>query len=230
MTTTAIAIAQSGSPHALLGLSPTLCSSVVVGASLHKWICTLAPHEQRKARVIHHVQDKIGYVAAHVLVRRVAADFLSSQHSDSQAVDPLDLLLKQRCSTCACTDHGQPSIAGHESIFVSLSHANGIVAAVASTHPVAIDVEKTGSAETQNLQQLMGEDKHLNTQSNNQWQTWLYKECLIKLGRTDWDGFCLQNPSAFSQKQDVMTLWQHPSQTAMGMVLGSAEATWSHTN
>ena len=74
--------------------------------------------------------------ADRALLRAVAAELL--------AVDPRDVTVLRRCTTCGGDDHGRPVVAGpaHPLVWVSLSRAGGLVAVVATTlGPVGIDVE-----------------------------------------------------------------------------------------
>ncbi|WP_447645483.1 4'-phosphopantetheinyl transferase family protein [Nocardioides zeae] len=98
----------------------------------------LAPYERARADRLHRSTDRDDHVAAHVLVRRVAAALLAD---GGREVEARDLVLEQRCSGCGGDDHGRPAIAGVPGVHVSLSHARGWVAAGAARGPCGIDVE-----------------------------------------------------------------------------------------
>lgn len=73
--------------------------AVLHGQSLEKWMALLAPYEYQRAGSIRDVAARRAYVAAHVLVRDVAAQLLN--------LSPSLLTLVQRCETCGA-DHGPP--------------------------------------------------------------------------------------------------------------------------
>lgn len=98
-----------------------------------------APESDRMRRLVH-AEDRRAYLAAHILVRRVAAELLGIAPADADA-GANALRLVHSCPSCGGTDHGRPSIAGHPGAHVSLSHARGVVAAIAATTPCGIDVE-----------------------------------------------------------------------------------------
>lgn len=86
----------------------------------------------RNAR-LRHPADREAHLAAHLLVRHVAATSLGT--------DPDEVEIRQHCPDCNGTDHGRPHVVGHD-LFVSLSHTRERVAAIASPHPCGIDVER----------------------------------------------------------------------------------------
>jgi 4'-phosphopantetheinyl transferase len=91
-----------------------------------------AAEMRRRDRLVQQA-DRDAYLAAHLLVRHVAAGLAG--------VAPDRLVLVQSCATCGATDHGRPAIDGRPDLHVSLSHARGVVAAIAATAPCGIDVE-----------------------------------------------------------------------------------------
>lgn len=98
----------------------------------------LAPYERARADRLRRPADRDDHVAAHVLVRRVAAALLTDA---GRGVEAGDLVLEQRCPGCGGHDHGRPAITGADGVHVSLSHARGWVAAAAAGRPCGIDVE-----------------------------------------------------------------------------------------
>lgn len=78
-------------------------------------------------------EDRRAYVAAHVLVRRCAAELL--------AVPVTAIELVQVCEQCGQHGHGRPAIVGRPQVGVSLSHSRQHVAAIAAWGAVGIDVE-----------------------------------------------------------------------------------------
>lgn len=89
--------------------------------------------EARRHERLVRTADRDAYLAAHVLVRLVAAELAG--------VAPDRLTLAQRCQRCGGADHGRPGIAELPDVHVSLSHARGVVAAIAARGACGIDVE-----------------------------------------------------------------------------------------
>ena len=98
----------------------------------------LAAYELARVDRLRRPGDRDDHVAAHVLVRRVAAALLADGGSSVAAGD---LVLEQRCPGCGGDTHGRPAIVGVDDLHVSLSHARGWVAAAASDRSCGIDVE-----------------------------------------------------------------------------------------
>ena len=92
----------------------------------------LTPRERSRRDRLVSADDRDAYVAAHVLVRRCAAELLGL------AVE--DVVLAQRCPTCGSDDHGRP-YAGGTDVHLSLSHTRGTVAAMAAYARCGVDVE-----------------------------------------------------------------------------------------
>ena len=92
----------------------------------------LTPVERARRDRRVRPEDRTAYVAAHLLARTVAAELLG--------MAPSEVVLVQRCADCGATDHGRPAVEGHD-IHLSLSHASGVVAAMAAPVPCGIDVE-----------------------------------------------------------------------------------------
>jgi 4'-phosphopantetheinyl transferase len=92
----------------------------------------LAGYEWDRAAAFRFPRDAADFVAAHVLVRLVAAELLGPTADR--------LTLAQRCQRCG-GPHGQPSIVESPDLAVSLSHTPGYVAAVAGSGPLGVDVE-----------------------------------------------------------------------------------------
>ena len=87
----------------------------------------------RNAR-LRHPEDRAAHLAAHLLVRRVAAT-LAGRTAD-------ELTVAQACTTCGGAGHGRPYLPGLPRLFVSLSHTRARVAAIAAPRPCGIDVER----------------------------------------------------------------------------------------
>ena len=95
----------------------------------------LTDEERGRWERLAEAADRDAYLAAHCLVRQVAAELLGGTGH---------LVLRQSCPRCTGADHGRPAIEGHPAIHVSLSHARGMVAAIAAGSPCGIDVEAIG--------------------------------------------------------------------------------------
>jgi 4'-phosphopantetheinyl transferase len=104
----------------------------VVAEPLH----LLTPVERARAARLRRNTDRIGYVAAHVLVRLCAAHLFGL---------PLGTRLGQRCPSCG-DPHGRPHLLEYPEAGISLSHAGGVVAAAVATTPVGVDAEPLTSA------------------------------------------------------------------------------------
>lgn len=79
-------------------------------------------------------EDRIAYVAAHVLVRRCVGELLQ--------IPVKSVRIVQTCQRCGSDPgHGVPSVVDHPEVWVSLSHSNRHVAAIAAHGPAGIDVE-----------------------------------------------------------------------------------------
>lgn len=149
----------------------------------------LAPYERVKAASLRSARARDAYVAAHHLVRRVAAA-LTGQRAE-------ELVLQQHCTACG-GPHGQPVIAGLEGLHVSLSHGDGIVAAIAGPSPVAIDAEEWHKLRVDellsarvftDLEKTRLNALHPEERVEAAARLWVHKECLVKLGRLTLDEF-----------------------------------------
>jgi 4'-phosphopantetheinyl transferase len=92
----------------------------------------LTASERRRAAAYADPDDRRDYLAAHFLVRAVAARLL--------AADPGELTLGSRRARCG-GQAGRPVIEDHPRLHVSLAHTGGAVIAAASAGPVGVDIE-----------------------------------------------------------------------------------------
>ena len=90
---------------------------------------------QRAVRLRQHA-DRLGFMAAHVLVRLCAAHLFGLT---------LATPLAQRCLTCGDA-HGPAHLLGRPQAGISFSHGSGVVAAAVAPTPVGVDVELLASA------------------------------------------------------------------------------------
>ncbi|WP_054682194.1 4'-phosphopantetheinyl transferase family protein [Microbacterium sp. No. 7] len=130
----------------------------------------------RRDRLVH-AEDRAAYEAAHLLARDVAGELLGR--------DPGALVLAQRCEGCGSDEHGVPRIVGApDDVHVSLSHARGVVAAIAARRPCGVDVERmpgavpAGALTPAERAWLEGEAQPARAAL----ALWTRKECLVKAG------------------------------------------------
>jgi 4'-phosphopantetheinyl transferase len=93
----------------------------------------LAPYEEARAARLAPGPRRDDFLAAHVLVRLCAARATGEPLSS--------LVVAQRCEDCGGDDHGRPYLPDRPGTGISLSHAEGVVAAAAGPGPVGVDVE-----------------------------------------------------------------------------------------
>ncbi|MGW6536936.1 4-phosphopantetheinyl transferase [Streptomyces sp. NPDC055051] len=96
----------------------------------------LAPWELRRLDAIRVPARRDDVLAARLLLRLCAAR-LTGLPPDATG-------LAQRCPECGRPGHGRPYLAGHPGLGVSLSHADGLVAAAAGPGGIGVDVEPAG--------------------------------------------------------------------------------------
>lgn len=93
----------------------------------------LAPWERRRLNRIRLPARRDDVLAARLLLRHRVARLVGGS--------PAEMEFRQSCGDCAGTDHGRPYLPDHPELGVSLSHADGLVAAVVGPGPVGVDVE-----------------------------------------------------------------------------------------
>ncbi|MEK9520812.1 4-phosphopantetheinyl transferase [Streptomyces venezuelae] len=93
----------------------------------------LAPWERRRLDRIRLPGRRADVLAARLLVR------LCVTRATGLPLDTPDFA--QRCPGCGGEGHGRPYLRGRPGTGVSLSHADGLVAAAAGPGPIGIDVE-----------------------------------------------------------------------------------------
>lgn len=143
--------------------------------------------ERGRLARFHRETARRDFVAAHTLVRLCAGWLLG--------LAPSEVAFAQHCPTCRKTDHGRPLLAGRPDVQLSLSHADGVVAAAAGHVPVGIDVERLvrGRGRSTELMHrvLTAAELALVTAHADPdhafLRQWVRKEALIKIGRTDLD-------------------------------------------
>ncbi|MFE8938449.1 4'-phosphopantetheinyl transferase family protein [Streptomyces sp. NPDC007872] len=104
---------------------------VLARPELHEGL--LAPWERRRLDRVRVPARRDDVLAARLLVRLCAARFTGLSPGASGP--------EQYCAACDRTGHGRPHLGGRPDLGVSLSHADGLVAAAVGPGPVGVDVE-----------------------------------------------------------------------------------------
>jgi 4'-phosphopantetheinyl transferase len=147
--------------------------------------------------------DRDAYLAAHILVRLVAAELAGA--------DPAELTLSHECPDCGPGDHGRPTLTGLD-LHVSLSHTRGWVAAIAADARCGIDVEPVGTVPDRALTE--GERDWAGSDAVRRTRLWSRKEALAKAGLADVMDFW----GVDARDPDGVVDWTAPD--------GSAVAAW----
>jgi 4'-phosphopantetheinyl transferase len=153
----------------------------VLGAWPGDPMAPLTDAELERAARLANSPDRDDYVAAHLLVRRVAANQLR--------VPPPAVKLQQRCEACG-GPHGRPEVPGSNGLWLSLSHTHGWVGAVAADRPCGIDVEIVAGPPTVDLVDTVlteAEQRWMVTLPDNRLppefaRLWVRKEAVVKAG------------------------------------------------
>ncbi|WP_051716386.1 4'-phosphopantetheinyl transferase family protein [Streptomyces bikiniensis] len=106
-------------------------AEVLARPELHEGV--LAPWERRRLDRIRVPARRDDVLAARLLVRLCAARSTGLSLGESGP--------EQYCAECGRTGHGRPRLDGRPDLGVSLSHADGLVAAAVGPGPVGVDVE-----------------------------------------------------------------------------------------
>ena len=171
---------DTGGPVAVVAGTDEVLRHPTAGAHL------LNDLERGRLARFHRESARRNFTAAHVLVRLCAGWLLG--------VAPAEVAFAQHCPTCGRTDHGRPLLAGRPDVHLSLSHADGVVAATAAHVPVGIDVERLvpGSRGTEVMRHVLTAAEFALVTAHADpdrafLRQWVRKEALIKIGRTDLD-------------------------------------------
>ncbi len=120
--------ARSGRP-AVAVVATT--GEVLAHPDLHEGL--LAPWERRRLARIRVPSRREDVVAARLLLRLCAGRFTGRPPHESAP--------SQFCAECGLHGHGRPYLPDHPGVGVSLSHADGLVAAAVGPGAVGVDVE-----------------------------------------------------------------------------------------
>lgn len=183
----------------------------------------LTPAEQARADRFRRDGDRRDFVAAHLLVRRCAAEVLAM--TDGGAA-PGELTLVQHCDRCGA-GHGRPAIAEAPQLAVSLAHTRGYVCAAAGHGRVGVDVEHAlpGPAdEILAATVLTPAEAHAVGGDNRRLiRWWVRKEALVKRGELTLDRLRDADLSDLGHGPSSL-IWRgrHVTEWASGPVLGTA--------
>ncbi|NLA34305.1 MAG: hypothetical protein GX868_01300 [Actinobacteria bacterium] len=163
--------------HVIVGTATALLAEAGVGAG--RW---LNPAELERLARLGTGDAADAFLAAHVSVRRCVAALLG--------VPAHEVDIAQRCERCTRA-HGKPRVTSHDDVSVSWSHAGAFVAAVASSTPVAVDIEPPARphpvpALAFHPAELARIGERAGVKAINRW---CEKECLVKLGLVALDDF-----------------------------------------
>ncbi|MFE9740662.1 4'-phosphopantetheinyl transferase family protein [Streptomyces sp. NPDC006477] len=124
------AVARDG--HDRTGLAVVATTREVLDhPELHEGL--LAPYERRRLAAIRLPGRRDDVTAARLLVRLCVARHTGLPWDESAPA--------QLCPSCGRHGHGRPYLRGHPGVGISLSHADGLVAAAVGPGAVGIDVE-----------------------------------------------------------------------------------------
>ena len=150
----------------------------------------LTEPERLRAQRFRREDDRLDFIAAHLLAREVVAELLG--------VASAEVRLAQSCPDCGADDHGPPrvSVPGHAGVFTSWSHSAGRIGAVAALAPVGFDLERVTSSQgiTDTGEHVLspGELAQVRDAADPRvaflhW--WTRKEALVKVGAIELDDF-----------------------------------------
>ncbi|MCT9930496.1 phosphopantetheinyl transferase-like protein [Planotetraspora sp. A-T 1434] len=138
---------------------------------------TLTEAERTRAERFTRKQDRLDFVAAHLLVRHCAAEILGTR--------ACMLTVVQRCDRCGQA-HGRPWLAEEPELSISLAHTSGYVCAAAGPGRIGVDAEHaTGGPADENLAALAltpAESALVGRDNRKLIRQWVRKEALVKRG------------------------------------------------
>ncbi|WP_406333497.1 4'-phosphopantetheinyl transferase superfamily protein [Streptomyces zaomyceticus] len=144
----------------------------------------LAPWERRRLAGIRLPSRRDDVVASRLLVRLCVARFTG--------LPPAESTPAQLCPDCGRHGHGRPYLPGQPGVGVSLSHADGLVAAAVGPGPVGIDVEPSTRrpGPSRILRRLLSETEFAEAVAQPDpgpalLRLWVRREARLKAGRDD---------------------------------------------
>ncbi|MEV4178106.1 4'-phosphopantetheinyl transferase superfamily protein [Nonomuraea sp. NPDC049709] len=144
----------------------------------YEWLTEV---EQERAARFRFEEDRVCFIAAHLLVRLCAAAALDA--------DPAELTLLQHCDVHG-PGHGRPYVEQAPKLGVSFSHTRGYVCAVAGPGKVGVDAEhvRPGPLDTMLADRVLTpHERALVTGNDELMRHWTRKEALIKRGELTLD-------------------------------------------
>lgn len=157
-------------------------AEVLAHPLLHEGL--LEPWEHDRLARIRIPSRRDDVVAARLLVRWCAARYTGLPLSASAP--------RQRCPRCGRAGHGRPYLPGRPGVGLSLSHADGLVAAAAGHGSIGIDVEpSTRRPAPAHLLRRLLPDADLREAVGRPdpgpelLRLWVRREALVKAGRDD---------------------------------------------
>ncbi|MER5963362.1 4'-phosphopantetheinyl transferase superfamily protein [Streptomyces sp. NPDC002057] len=181
----------------------------------------LAPWERRRLSGIRLPSRRDDVVASRLLVRLCAA-----LHT---GLPPAGAAPAQSCPDCGRDGHGRPYLPGRPGVGVSLSHADGLVAAAVGPGAVGVDVEPSTRrpGPLRVLRRLLPEAALAEATARPDpgpalLRLWVRREALLKAGRADFTG-----PDDGLLGQDGLHLleWTDGDRGAVVAVAGTAPVT-----
>ncbi|GLW97417.1 phosphopantetheinyl transferase-like protein [Microtetraspora sp. NBRC 16547] len=181
---------------------------------------TLTEAERSRAERFARERDRRDFVAAHLLVRHCAAEFLGTR--------ACVLTLVQRCDHCG-EPHGRPWLAEEPDLSVSLTHTSGYVCAAVGHGRVGVDAEHaTDGPADQGLASLAltpAEARLVGQDNRRLIRQWVRKEALVKRGELTLDRLREADLSGLPLDADTARLeWEgrHLLEWTAGTVIASA--------
>jgi 4'-phosphopantetheinyl transferase len=148
--------------------------------------------ETERAQRLRFAADRADFIAAHGLVRLLAAQLLGGA--------PGDVIVVQRCDRCG-GGHGRPGVAEAPDLQVSWSHTGGFVAAIAGYGAVAVDVDhppQPSADDALGRLALNSEEQLVVARAADPGlafaRYWVRKESLVKLGLCTLDTLASTGP------------------------------------
>ncbi|MCQ9369266.1 4'-phosphopantetheinyl transferase superfamily protein [Brevibacterium sp. 91QC2O2] len=165
-------------------------AEVLAELSAPEALDALSEAERDRMERLRLPADRRDFLAAHVLVRLIAAQWLGAGPESPAAPEPGAVEIVQSCAVCG-GPHGAPRIKGRPDLQASMSHSRGFVAAAVARVPVGIDVEALAGIEVpagalhpaeQEVLQAASPAATASYTGPAAAQLWVRKEALVKTG------------------------------------------------
>ncbi|WP_435972812.1 4'-phosphopantetheinyl transferase family protein [Streptomyces sp. Qhu_M48] len=180
----------------------------------------LAPWERRRLSGIRLPSRRDDVVASRLLVRLCAALYTG--------LPPAGAAPAQLCPDCGRDGHGRPYLPGRPGVGVSLSHADGLVAAAVGPGAIGVDVEPSTRrpGPLRVLRRLLPETALAEATAQPDpgralLRLWVRREALLKAGRADFTG---RADGLLGQDGLHLLEWTDRGRGAVAAVAGTAPA------